>query len=402
MLEIIVLMYNLVPYSRSALFLRRLQPDPLLETRPHQGADRAPGERGSATALPRGVQSGTALVPHCALYSCSQCGPTPDQWLQQGHGEGKNPVRGAGTPSLSGPRKLAQDHARQRMWIAFLAVLLSQKQNTAGRAGEQHQQGTAAEWALHGGNSLLHGGRHCQGGGDCSSSAPRSQSPLEGQNMCVTPHSSAPEPVVPPKTSHSTQLRWGEVHALLPWPLLGPSRARGRACSGWYAHAGCAAHAVETARCSHRGPRWGPRHGQCREQLGFAPGFAAGLLHRCCLPWSGRSSCMGSSVLLLRAGSPQAASAAQQAAGSSSRGNHAGGKGSDRCNACARGTRGGGTTCSPTAPQQGCSLCQAVISPLIERWFRCQELRAVFPQHRDRRSGFWHKRRHLSALEKGR
>lgn len=120
------------------------------------------------------------------------------------------------------------------MWIAFLAVLLSQKQNTAGRAGEQHQQGTAAERELHGGSSLLHGGRLCQGGGDCSGSAPRSQSPLEGRNMCVTPHSSAPEPVVPPKTSRSTQLRWGEVHALKPWPLLAPSRARGRACSGWY------------------------------------------------------------------------------------------------------------------------------------------------------------------------
>ena len=68
MLEIIVLMYNLVPYSRTALFLRRLQPDPSLEPG-HAGAAMplgpaaAPREGDAAMALPRGSRPGTGLVP---------------------------------------------------------------------------------------------------------------------------------------------------------------------------------------------------------------------------------------------------------------------------------------------------------------------------------------------------
>lgn len=120
-------MYNLVPYSRSALFLSRLQPDPALETWPQQrgdgagrghrcGGDAAGPARGAgpghrcggdvagpahgAAAQTRGRRDVASARSHPAGRSlCVGLGPPPF-WGQETRAR-TMPGRGCASPSLS-------------------------------------------------------------------------------------------------------------------------------------------------------------------------------------------------------------------------------------------------------------------------------------------------------------
>lgn len=149
-------MYNLVPYSRSALFLRRPQPDPLLETRPRWSGDAARAScrswggghsQGTAEGHPVGNRSGATLRPRLLL--------TQDQQLQQGLGQHKPmsrwkvPMCRAGSlpfwsheswPMKAGPW-LHPCQVKDADLPRSLAVSKAKYCREGARGGKQHQQG---------------------------------------------------------------------------------------------------------------------------------------------------------------------------------------------------------------------------------------------------------------------
>lgn len=248
------------------------------------GPAAAPGEGGTAGALPRGMQSGTGLVPHCTLDFCSprtnSC--SKDLASTSRCPAGRSPCAGLDPfpfgAMKAGPRPCQVKDADLPRCLKSKILQGEREGWKAAPAGHARLvQRLAAAW--------MEGGTAKEEAMVAAAIRGPGFTGRDGSTH-VAPQSSAGECVVPLKTSHATQLWLGKgINASCPAPgaQLAPSIRR-----GWCTHAVCPIHAMEMARCSHSGPEMGARHGQRREHLGFTAGFGPALPHRCCLPRSGR------------------------------------------------------------------------------------------------------------------
>lgn len=213
MLEIIVLMYNLVPYSRSALFLRRPQPDPLLETRPRWSGDAARAGcsswgGGHSRGTAGGIRSGTGLVPHCTLDFCSPRtnSGSKDAASTSQCPAGRSPCAGLDPLPFGATKAVPRPcQVKDADLPRSLAVSKAKYCREGARGGKQDQQdmlGLCNGWQLPGGREALPRRRR--------SRRQRSEVPDSPGGAYVALQSSIGECVVPLKTSHATQLWLGK------------------------------------------------------------------------------------------------------------------------------------------------------------------------------------------------
>lgn len=291
------------------MFLRRPQPDPLLETRPRWSGDAARAScrswggghsQGTAEGHPVGNRSGATLRPRLLL--------TQDQQLQQGLGQHKPmsrwkvPMCRAGSLPFWSHESWPKTMPGEGCGPSSQSRCLKSKILQGGREGRKAAPAGHARLVQWLAAAWMEGGTAKE---EAIAAAAIRGPGFTGRDGSahVAPQSSAGECVVPLKTSHATQLWLGKgINALLPCPWGSVTSQHPQKL----VYACCLPHP-----CHGDGslqPQW-PRNGsKARSAQGTSwlycqlwPRSAAPVLPAVVWP---QVAAWGSSVLLSRAGNP--------------------------------------------------------------------------------------------------